>query len=170
MVAFKALWDGFPNVDTIKARCFNKQAKSSSPFDNYCAILLSDCFITAGVSLDKCPPGHRCWSHSGTKHVLTAAHLAKWLSEAPPAGFAKREKIDPGSFQSVLAGRTGVIFFKDYWSRNGETSEARSGDHIDLWSKNRITGGSMFYRGIIELLGLVSELNKSREVWFWEVK
>ena len=42
----------------------------------------------------------------------------------------------------------------------------RSGDHIDLWNKNRITGGSMFYRSIIELFGFVSDLNKSREVWF----
>lgn len=170
MIAFKTLWDNFPDSDTVSAKCFNKQAKSSKPFDNYCAILLSECFINAGVSFAKCPAGHRCWSHSGAKHVLTAEHIAKWLKNAPPSGFGKAESIDASKFQSTLSGRTGVIFFKDYWQRSGETEQGRSGDHIDLWSKSRITGGSMFYRSVIELFGLVSDLNKSKEVWFWEVK
>jgi hypothetical protein len=170
MVAFVTLWNSFPDADSLKAKCFNKQAKSSEPFENYCAILLSECFLKSGIDLSKCPPGHRCWSHSGPRHVLIAEHLAKWLADSPPAGFGKREKIDPVKFQSILAGRTGVVFFKDYWQRGRESSAGRSGDHIDLWSKSRITGGSMFYRGIIEFLGLVSDLNQSREIWFWEVK
>ena len=74
------------------------------------------------------------------------------------------------SFQNSLSGRTGVVFFKDYWQRQGESVGGRSGDHIDLWNKSRITEGSMMYRAIIEFLGFVSDLNKSREVWFWEVK
>lgn len=170
MADFKTLWTNFPDKDAVKAKCFNKQTKSSSPFDNYCAILMSECFINSGVNLDKCPAGHRCWSHAGAKHVLLAEHLAKWLAKSPPSGFGNKEKIDPSTFQKVLSGRTGVIYFKDYWRRANESEEARSGDHIDLWSKSRITGGSMFYRGIIEFLGIVSDLNKSKEIWFWEVK
>jgi len=50
MVAFKTLWDNFPDADLVKSRCFNKQTKGSEPFDNYCAILLSECFIQSGVS------------------------------------------------------------------------------------------------------------------------
>src|SRR6185503_20122382 len=99
MVAFKTLWDSFPDADTVKAKCFNKKAQHSSPFDNYCAILLSECFIKSGISLDKCPSGHRCWSHPGAKHVLSAEHLAKWLAESPPSGLGKRESIDPQTFQ-----------------------------------------------------------------------
>lgn len=170
MVSFKTLWDNFPDAEHVKAKCFNKQAKSSGPFDNYCAILLSECFIASGVSLDQCPAGHRCWSHAGARHVLLAEHLAKWLRDAPPAGIGRREVIEPTGFQKALSGRTGVVFFKDYWQRKGESEDGRSGDHIDLWSKNRITGGSMLYRSVIELLGLVSDLNKSKQVWFWEVK
>ena len=77
----------------------------------------------------------------------------------------------PGRLAAAwLAGRTGVVFFKDCWSRTNETFEGRSGDHIDLRSKNGITRGSMLYRSLIEFLGFVSDLNKSRKVWFWEVK
>ena len=72
--------------------------------------------------------------------------------------------------EADLAGRTGVIFFKDYWTRGNEPFANRSGDHIDLWNKSRISGASMLYRALIEMLGLVSDLNKSKAVWFWEVK
>jgi hypothetical protein len=169
MASFKTLWDNFPDVDDVKAKCFNKQAKSSAPFDDYCAILLSECFLKEGLAIDKAT-GNRCWSHAGSRHLLLAEQFANWLSNSPPAGFGTREKIPPGTFQKELAGRTGVLFFKDYWQRQGQSEENRSGDHIDLWSKSRITGSSMIYRGLIEWLGLVSDLNKSREIWFWEVK
>lgn len=49
------------------------------------------------------------------------------------------KKISPGSFQDELDGTTGVIFFKDYWQRGKESYENRSGDHIGLWNKDRIT-------------------------------
>lgn len=170
MPSFKTLWDNFPDADTVKATCVNKQSGGrSEPFDNYCAILLSECFIKSGISTDKCPPGYKCWSHSGAKHVILAQNLANWLSSSPPDGFKPKETIKSSNFQSTLSGRTGVIFFKDYWQRKGESQEGRSGDHIDLWNKSRITGASMIYRTIIEFFGLVSDLNKSKEVWFWEV-
>ena len=111
----------------------------------------------------------RCWSHSGKKHILLAEELANALTKAPPAGFSSMKKIQPGSFQSELSGKTGIIFFKDYWQRGKESFESRSGDHIDLWSKNKITGGGMLMRSVYELFGVVSDLKKSKEIWFWEV-
>lgn len=174
MVDFKTLWDNFPDADDLKKKCFNKQAKSAAPFENYCAILMSECLIKSGVTLDKCPPRYKCWSHTGARHVILAEDLAGWLAKSPPPGFGKPEKIPPTTFQKALAGRTGMVFFKDYWQRSTksgkESFENRSGDHIDLWNKNRITEGSMAYRAVIEFLGLVSDLNKSREILFWEVK
>lgn len=170
MSTFKTLWDNFPvDEEAVKKKCFNKQAKNSAPHDNYCAILISECFNQSGISLESCS-GVKCWSHPGKRHVIRAEELAKWLSTSPPKGFGVKETVKPGEFQKQLSGRTGVVFFKDYWSRGSEPFNNRSGDHIDLWKKNRITGGHMFYRSIIELLGLVSDLNKSRSVWFWEVK
>ena len=169
MANFNTIWSNFPDGEKIKSKCFNKQPTSEQPFSNYCAILMSECLIRSGIQVSSCP-GTKCWSHSGSKHLLLANDLAVWLAKTPPTGIGRKEKIKAGSFQQKLSGRTGIVFFKDYWTRGNESFENRSGDHIDLWNKYKITGGSMFYRSIIELFGFVSDLNKSREIWFWEIK
>lgn len=102
--------------------------------------------------------------------LRVATDLAGWLAKSPFDGAKSKEIVDPANFQKQLSGKTGVIFFKDYWRRGAENFEGRSGDHIDLWNKSRITGGSMTYRAVIEWLGFVSDLNQSKEIWFWEVK
>ncbi len=169
MIKFDDLWKNFPQKEVVKHKCRNKQSTSNVPFDNYCAILLTECFIRSGIDFSQCK-GDRCWSHGGKKHILRAEELANGLRERPPIGFSRAEKILPGSFEKTLKDRTGVIFFKDYWKRGSESFENRSGDHIDLWNKDEITSSSMFTRGILEFFGRVSDLNKSREIWFWEVK
>nr|WP_201724094.1 type VI secretion system amidase effector protein Tae4 [Rhodopirellula sp. SM50] len=153
----------------MKAKCVNKQNASSSPFGNYCAINLSECFIKSGIAMQSAN-GAKCWSHKGPKHLLRAEDFAKWLKRSAPPGFGKTEKIAPADFQSVLDGRTGVIFFKDYWTRGNESDANRSGDHIDLWNEDAITSSSMFWRAVSEFFGAVSDLNKSKEILFWEVK
>jgi hypothetical protein len=150
-------------------QCTNKQKTTNEPFSDYCAIMLSECLTRSGIDLASIK-GSRCWSHLGKKHLLLAEELAIGLKNNTPKGFGSTEKILPGSFQSILDGKTGVIFFKDYWQRGKESFGQRSGDHIDLWDKDRITSSSMFIRGILEFFGRVSDLNKSREIWFWEVK
>ncbi|WP_075186119.1 type VI secretion system amidase effector protein Tae4 [Teredinibacter haidensis] len=169
MPSFETLWRRYPDKDKIKAICTNKQRDSNKPFSDYCAIMMSECFIRSGVDLSLYK-GNRCWSHSGKKHVLLAEDFANGLSKFNPPVFSNVTKIPPGSFQTQLEGKTGVIFFKDYWQRGKESFERRSGDHIDLWNKDRITSSSMFVRGVLEFFGRVSDLNKSREIWFWEVK
>jgi hypothetical protein len=169
MLKFKTLWDNYPDLEEIKKRCFNKQNNSGMPFENYCSILMSECMIKSGIQLNRCN-GSKCWSHSGSKHILRAEELANWLRTSAPSEFGQKEDISPSEFQTKLSGRTGVVFFKDYWQRKNESFEGRSGDHIDLWRHNRITGASMWYRSVIEFLGFVSDLNKSRNIWFWEVK
>jgi hypothetical protein len=168
MTSFETLWRNFPSREAIQATCTNKQKDSNKPFSDYCAILLSDCLMKSGIDISSYK-AKKCWSHSGKKHILLAEELANALAKAPPAGFSSMKKIQPGSFQSELSGKTGIIFFKDYWQRGKESFESRSGDHIDLWSKNKITGGGMFMRSVYELFGVVSDLNKSKEIWFWEV-
>lgn len=166
---FDTLWKNYPDADEMRKTCFNKQSTAKDPFDNYCAVLMSDCLLRSGVRLENCL-GRRCWSHPGSRHLLLASELAAWLAKTPPDGFGKKQDVDPKRFQELLAGRTGVVYFADYWTRKNESFEGRSGDHIDLWRYNEITSGSMFYRSVIEFFGLVSDLNKSKAVWFWEVK
>ncbi|WP_432455877.1 type VI secretion system amidase effector protein Tae4 [Agarivorans sp. QJM3NY_29] len=169
MPSFDTIWKSFPDKSLIKARCQNKQATSSKPFGNYCAIMLSDALIKAGVSTANSKT-KTCWSHSGMKHILLAEEMAHWLKRSQFSWLGKLEKITPATFQDDLDGRTGIIFFKDYWQRGNESFERRSGDHIDLWNKDEITSSSMFTRSILEFLGRVSDFNESREIWFWEVK
>lgn len=169
MVSFDTLWNNYPDKEKIKSQCTNKQSDDNKPFSDYCAIMLSECFIRSGVDLSQFK-GNRCWSHQGKKHILLAEDLANGLKRHTPAGFNKSERIQPGSYQSALSDKTGVIFFRDYWQRGIESFERRSGDHIDLWNKNEITSSGMFIRSLLEFLGRVSDLNKSREIWFWEIR
>lgn len=168
MSKFKEIWNNFPETDLIKARCQNKQATMSSPFGNYCAIMLSDALIQSGVSTVSASV-KKCWGHSGMKHILLAEEMANWLNKAHFSWLGKVQKVSPDSFQDDLDGKTGIIFFKDYWQRGNESFPNRSGDHIDLWNKDKITSGGMTSRAIYEFFGVVSDLNKSKDVWFWEV-
>ncbi len=169
MALFKKLWDNFPDKEKIKTTCRNKQKDSNKPFTNYCAILLSESFNRSGVDISSFK-GNKCWSHSGKKHILLAHDFANSLAQSTLPGFGKKEKVSPATFQQDLKGRTGIVYFKDYWQRGKESFSARSGDHIDLWNESEITSSSMWTRSIYEFFGAVSDLNKSKEVWFWEVK
>lgn len=169
MLDFESLWRSFPEKKMLQGKCRNKQAESSAPFDNYCAILLSEALIKCGVSTAGAT-AKKCWSHQGMKHILLAEELAAWLNKSNIGGLSKVEKISPASFQKDLQDKTGIIFFKDYWRRGSESFPNRSGDHIDLWNKNKISSSSMFTRGILEFFGRVSDFSDSKEIWFWEVK
>ncbi len=169
MLTFEQLWANFPDKSKMKEQCQNKQADGSKPFGNYCAILLSEALIKSGVSTKEVK-ARKCWSHQGMKHILLAEELAAWLNQSDIKGLGSVEKVNPETFQDDLEEKTGIIFFKDYWTRGNESHENRSGDHIDLWNKDEITSSSMFMREILEFLGQVSDFNDSREIWFWEVK
>ncbi|NJM31716.1 MAG: hypothetical protein HC848_01025 [Limnobacter sp.] len=170
MSTFTHLWKNYPKQDELEAKCTNKQPDSNQKFANYCAVNMSECLHRSAIQIGGIT-GNKCWSHSGLKHVLLAQDLANGLKNATPPGFARMVKVNPARFQDDLKDKTGVIFFKDYWQRGNEIFENRSGDHIDLWNKNRITSNPMWIRNILEIIWPnVSDLNKSRELWFWEVK
>lgn len=167
---FTQLWKNFPKGDKIVKKCYNAQDDGiQTPFDDYCAIRLSESFNRSGVNIGGLG-GKRCWSHKeGLKHFLLAEELANSLKRNPPKVFSNAIEVPPATFQKVLK-KTGVIFFKDYWTRGKETFENRSGDHIDLWNKDRLTGRPMWLRELYELFSpSVSDLNKSKKVWFWKV-
>jgi hypothetical protein len=170
MSKFKTLWNNYPDKRLLSSKCFNKQKDSSKPFSDYCAIMLSECLIKSGISISAYK-GNKCWSHSvGLKHILLAEDLANGLKASPPRDFKKMIEVNPKTFQKDLADKTGIIFFKDYWPRGNESEQTRSGDHIDLWDKDKITSSSMFFRSVYEFVGTLSDLNRSRKIWFWEVK
>ena len=177
MTTFNVLWENYPRgsaYTSIKARCYNKQPTYSEPFDNYCAIKMCECLVNSSINVSSYK-GARCWSTPSTTHLIRAEELANGLRFDPPSPFGRMEKIEPSRYQDILSDKTGVIFFKDYWRRirdNGELESFnnRSGDHIDLWNKNKTTGEGNVRRAILEFIGAASDFNTSKEIWFWDIR
>jgi hypothetical protein len=84
-------------------------------------------------------------------HARGAESLANWLWKK-----LGRPKIftDGAEAKLKLNEATGIIFFKDCFTRSGETT--RAGDHIDLWNKGKTKTYS-------------DPANKSAQLWFWEL-
>jgi hypothetical protein len=175
MLTFKQLWENHPTVKGEENPC-------GSEFTNQCAIKLGTALSRAGV---KSIPGvHTCWlkEHKGAGHYLLAEELANGLRRASIPGILPVKEIPSKNFQANILGRTGIIFFRDYWQRNingkVELFRNRSGDHIDLWNGSRLTQLSSWARIHIRVSNLgmhsiplfgVSDLEDSRAIWFWSV-
>lgn len=169
MINFDKLWESYPVIkDGESAPCKTNGKKN---FDNQCAIRLGVGLAACGVNTTKIVQKTRhCWQHDAKQgHVLSAEELAHGLIKANIAGVSAVKKVDPKSFQTLLAGKTGIIFFKDFWARTGEDPALQSGDHIDLWKKNRLTNWKTWF-SISRVFEFSGDYSKSKEVWFWEIK
>lgn len=140
---FDRLWAAYP---TEYAPCV--PSDGSIPFANQCAIRFGIALGDGGVDL-RTFPGVRCWHGHGGKHLLRGEELAAWM-KSKPSMFGRAE-IRTGSDESTYYGRRGLIFCRNFWG------EGNQGDHIDLWNRDRMAGGSPGY------------IARSQEVWFWEI-
>jgi hypothetical protein len=92
--------------------------------------------------------GTRCWNCSippeNGKHIhaIRAQELATYLNEKPFVGLNQVTDVSPATFDKDLHGKTGITFFKDYWTRQGQNHP--TGDHIDLWDGNELAGSGFF--------------------------
>lgn len=108
---------------------------------NQCALRMSVALEGAGFSFadygdPTCSHGHARGAESLANHL--------WRTWGRP-----RIYTTPSSAKGALAGKQGVIFFKDIAGfRNG------SGDHIDLWKPGTMTGEYFSY---------------CKQVWFFDV-
>lgn len=66
----------------------------------------------------------------------------------------------------VVDGKTEVIFIKDYYG------PGLSGDHIDLFNKNRLTDFSSWFRIVtgFHIQGFWSDYKKAKAIWFWQMQ
>ena len=99
----------------------------------------------------------------------------------------KSINITGGDWKKLVKGKTGIIYFKDYWLRATDR-EHPTGDHIDLWNGSRfpypdfVHGFAFFLRfnEIYECDSLdlsyihpdlsFSDLSMSNKIFFWEIK
>jgi hypothetical protein len=120
-------------------------------------------------------------SSNGKKAAVVATQLASWLDMQPFCGLPKSStRITGKDRQSKISGKTGIIYFENYWKRPGET-KAASGDHIDLWNGSSLPPNPPH---ILRRLGLesirwlpgplsdynFSDLANSTKILFWEIK
>lgn len=175
MATFKELWDNHP---TIKNNDNPFNSNGMINFPNQCAIRLGICLQNSGYDTTKFSNVKRCWQHDKSKgRILRAEELAEALKKQAPFlhGIQRTEEVDPKKFSSLLAGKKGIIFFKDYWRRTidgvTESFRNRTGDHIDLWNGLRLTDWFTWVRiqTGFSWEGRFSDFGNSKEIWFWRV-
>ena len=165
-VTFKQLWNSYPSDDSP---C---RTSGKSNFSNQCAIRVGVALVGSGVKTTDLPGVKHCWHHPKSDgHVLRAQELAAGLARKRISGIGTGKTLTAKDFKSRIAGKTGIIFFKDYWQRSTDAEGRPTGDHIDLWNGSRLTGLSSWFRvqwGIV-MPGYWSDLEKAKAITFWEV-
>ncbi|WP_431820419.1 type VI secretion system amidase effector protein Tae4 [Burkholderia sp. F1] len=185
-VTFEELWDVYP---------------SGNPYDNpaytnQCAIRMSVALHRVGVEMKSFSsklvkplgdqPSIGRILLNGKATATRANELGAWLKLQPFAGLGKAENITGSGWESRIKGRTGIVMFDGYWTREGETAANASGGHIDLWNGSRMSingfwgsfstigryiGISSFRQGTSVLPDVsYSDLSKSKLILFWEIR
>jgi hypothetical protein len=174
-IKFATLWANYPDEAPYTD---SRTGKPPDGYENQCAIKVS-------VALHK--SGGEMRSFRGKGRIIVngkntaglAEPLASWLKLRPFCGCPKAETITGKDWAKRISGRTGIIFFENYWTRKNETEVNRSGDHIDLWNGARLTASGFrgtlttvarFTIGASSIPGLYSDLSNSTQILFWEVK
>ena len=171
-VQFTALWDSYPGDQPYVDP---RTGKAPEGYENQCAIKVSVALHGVRIKLDGF--NGAAVTINGNKIAIRAQELAAWLKAQRIEGIAAPPQTVTGpDWQAKIKGRTGIVYFADYWTRGNE--KVPSGDHIDLWNGSRLTASGLsgaavtflrFGLGIASLPGF-SDLGKAKTIWFWEVK
>jgi len=141
---FADLWAGYPSghpsgehwAEDLVERGVIVARKGDLKYPDQCSLKVSAALHAAGVDMRGYAGAYTMLD--GKKGALRAAELAAWLDkQAFCAGAAPVLRATGGDWQDKVAGKTGIIYFANYWRRAGET--APSGDHIDLWNGASLT-------------------------------
>ncbi|WP_081053874.1 type VI secretion system amidase effector protein Tae4 [Burkholderia territorii] len=185
-VTFKELWDVYPRGNPY----------DNPAYSNQCAIRVSVAFHRAGIEMKsfssklvKPRSGQPSIGRillNGKATATRANELAAWLALQPFAGLGRTENITGPDWESRIKGRTGIVMFDSYWTREGEIPANASGGHIDLWNGSRMPinsfwsslstigryiGISSFRQGTSVLPAIsYSDLGKSKSILFWEIR
>lgn len=182
MVAFEKLWYGHPINESVQTPCIaphtgtfqgSHALKGFPTFHNQCAIRMGVALKRGGVKPGQISGCLTCGAHDpDAMHFIRATELANALARTNLPGFAPVERLTgdaPHHFYPKLFGRTGVIFIKDYWTRDGVDKPGfPTGDHIDVWNGYR--SSAKWLMEWFSWLGYYSNYAHAREIWFWEVK
>jgi hypothetical protein len=169
---FRDLWSAYPSA---KPYLDPKTGDAPKGYENQCAIKVSVALRGGGVDMSSFRGAHVLLERK--KAAIRAKELAEWLKAQRTSGLPSApQSIVGADWQDKIKGKTGIVYFADYWLRPGE--KAPSGDHIDLWNGSRLTASGLegalvtmarFGLGINAGPGF-SDLGQSRTILFWEIK
>ena len=125
-----------------------------------------------GVSITELGGLKTCGVHPASDmHIALAVDLANALRRVRIPGLGQAETISGDAvrhFYDAIAGRTGIIYIKDYWMRASDELGAPTGDTIDVWNGYRTS--AKWLMEWFSWAGYYSNYAGAREIWFWEVK
>lgn len=165
MQTFRLLWSNHPNVKGEEPLLDKRQ------YQDQCAINLYAALQRSGINV-KTFHGQLSWQKDKPKYAIRAQELANWLaspthpiSPAKAEKFAGKEVFGEVEGKRGIKGRTGIVFFQNYWGTGAQ------GDHIDLWNGHRLTDMLSWVRiyARIGSFGLGTDYKKAQTVWFWAI-
>jgi hypothetical protein len=151
---FKSLWDNHPSIsDNEEYPCRKKDGTPT--YANQCSIKMGIALRKGGVDMKRFKIA-ACSLHAVSEcHFTWSEGLAQHIRFNEQKQFGKVE-IKKGVTAFDYSTRRGLVFFKDFWYRQGE-KKYPTGDHIDLWDKDQMCSGDPSY------------FEESKEVWFWDL-
>ena len=152
MPRFPQLWNNHPNV-TDEGPLLDKRQ-----YPNQCAVNIYEALKKSGVNVNSFY-GQLSWQKDKPKYAIRAQELADWLASPANPVHTRVEKYSGEEVFDKIRGRTGIIFFQNYWGLGNQ------GDHIDLWNGSRLTDWRTWFT--IHIYG--ETYSKSEKVWFWEM-
>jgi hypothetical protein len=181
MVKFADLWRGHPINESVTAPCIAPRTLTNMSgevvpmgfpvFHNQCAIRMGVSLRRAGVTPAQLGNCTSCAVHPVEHmHYIRANELADRIAGANLPGLGPIEKYvgaEAAQYYPQLFGRTGIIFFKDYWKRSTDSGRP-TGDHIDVWNGYR--SSAKWLLEWFSWLGYYSNYANAGEIWFWEVE
>ncbi|NIE64629.1 type VI secretion system amidase effector protein Tae4 [Burkholderia sp. Ax-1719] len=173
-VTFDELWSAYPDEEDPFVD--PKTGKVPAYADNQCAIRLSLTLHRVGIAM-KSFRGEGQILVDGKRTSLRAREMAEWLKLRPMAGLPLPVDVTGADWQSKIKGKRGIVFFSGYWARQTDHNGQVTGDHIDLWNGNTLTSPgiqgrltSFFRFRLGQNSAWYSDLGKSKQILFWEVK
>ena len=175
---FATLWASYPdNPPFVDPRT----GKPPPGYENQCAIKVSVSIHGVGVEMKSFRGAAE--KLNGLPAALLGSQLAAWRKQQPFYGLpTSPENVTGAGWQNKIRGRTGIVYFADYWARNAraKASGKPTGDYIDLWNGSRTATDMSFFSTMGRRIGLDSlgvgtswgylDLGRSSEIQFWEVK
>ena len=112
MSKFQEMWKHHPSNTGDQFPC---ATDGNVKFSNQCSIRLGVALALSGYRTRDIQGAEHCWYHPGSLgHIIRAEEFARGLLKSRLKDIGPREMIKAGEFGTRLAGRTGIIFFKDY--------------------------------------------------------